>query len=116
MCPTPHQGQTSGTCWNRGLNPRSLLPRYFSLKICHLESKEADPGKPKGLLIYTKKAWGYKMDKSLELQEKEEGERKCSQRDEFWRKVFGEPGALEMKYLGMSRLGEDEYAGSGDQL
>lgn len=56
------------------------------------------------------------MDKSLELQEKEEGERKCSQRDEFWRKVFGEPGALEMKYLGMSRLGEDEYAGSGDQL
>lgn len=42
---------------------------------------------------------------------KEEGERKNPERDEFWRKVFRESGAHEMRYLGMSRLRKDECAG-----
>lgn len=41
----------------------------------------------------------------------EEGERKNPERDEFWRKVFRESGAHEMKYLGISRRREDECAG-----
>lgn len=42
---------------------------------------------------------------------KEEGGRKNPESVEFWRKVFRESGAHEMRYLGMSRLREDECAG-----
>lgn len=50
------------------------------------------------------------MEKPESVKE-EEGEKKNPEKDEFWRKVFREARAHEMRYLGMSRLREDECAG-----
>lgn len=59
-------------------------------------------------MIYTKRGRKTHDGSKRGSVKEEEQERKSPESSEFWRNVFREFGASEMRYLSLSRLGEDE--------
>ena len=103
------RGQISRRCWSQGVYPgnpppRSVFSKAIIWKINRIrEVKRLNRFTPKGQgEMGWRRAWVCRED---------ERERESPERGEFWRQVFGESEALEMKYLGVSTLGEDEWAG-----